>query len=106
MLTRDEADSGKKFMILPAHSIFNDYLLMFGLKSNITFQATKPILNKNSDANASENLTRTMNLDCDTFQNLLELYPETAENLKLKSLEKRSIYMYYKSKAQRRLQQE
>ncbi len=40
-----------------------------------------------------------MNLDADKFQELLELYPETAENLKLRALEKRSIFMYYKRKA-------
>ena len=43
-----------------------------------------------------------MNLASDIFQDLLELYPETAQNLKLKSLEKRSIFMYYKHKAERK----
>ena len=46
--------------------------------------------------NSTEFQTRTMNLDGEKFQDLLELYPETAENLKLRSLEKRSIVMYYK----------
>jgi len=40
-----------------------------------------------------------MNLDAEKFQELLELFPETAKNLKLRSLEKRSIFMYYKKKA-------
>ena len=39
-----------------------------------------------------------MNLEGEKFQELLELYPETAQNLKLRALEKRSIYMYYKNK--------
>jgi len=48
---------------------------------------------------------RTMNLDAEKFQDLLELYPETAENLKLRALEKRSIYMYYKHKTEHRHKQ-
>lgn len=30
---------------------------------------------------------------------MLELYPETCQNLKLRALEKRSIFVYYKNKA-------
>ena len=44
-----------------------------------------------------------MNLDGEKFQDLLELFPETAENLKLRSLEKRSIFMYYKSKVTKKV---
>ena len=40
-----------------------------------------------------------MNLEGEKFSELLELYPDTAENLKLRALEKRSIFMYYKEKA-------
>jgi len=43
-----------------------------------------------------------MNLNGKKFQELLELYPETAKNLKLRALEKRSIFMYYKEKATQR----
>jgi len=32
------------------------------------------------------------------------LYPETAQNLKLRALEKRSIFMYYKNKVNKRKQ--
>lgn len=45
-----------------------------------------------------------MNLNGDKFQDLLELYHETAENLKLRALEKRSIFMYYKNKVMKRSQ--
>ena len=37
---------------------------------------------------------------------MLDLYPDTAENLKLRALEKRSIYMYYKHKTEHRLNQQ
>lgn len=43
-----------------------------------------------------------MNLDGEKFQDLLALYPDTAENLKLRALEKRSIYCYYKNKVQQK----
>ena len=42
----------------------------------------------------------TMNINRETFSNLVELYPETAKNLQLRALEKRSIFMYYKQKSQ------
>ena len=51
MMNRDQ----KRFMALPAHSIFNDYQLLFNLKSNIQFKSHKPQLNKKSDSNAVEN---------------------------------------------------
>ena len=43
-----------------------------------------------------------MNIQAETFRDLLDLYPKTAENLKLRSLEKRSIYMYYKRKVMKK----
>ena len=47
-----------------------------------------------------------MNLDADKFYELTSLYPETCTNLKLRSLEKRSIFMYYKNKAVERAKKE
>jgi len=46
-----------------------------------------------------------MNLDGEKFNELLELYEETAKNLKLRALEKRSIFMYYKNKVSLRSKQ-
>ena len=43
-----------------------------------------------------------MNYEDEKFADLLELYPETAKNLKLRALEKRSIFIYYKSKVENR----
>ena len=43
-----------------------------------------------------------MNLDKEKFDELLELYPQTKENLKLRALEKRSIFIYYKHKVEER----
>jgi len=36
-------EDGSKFMHLPPGSIFNDYPLLFGLKSNIGFKAYTPV---------------------------------------------------------------
>ena len=41
-----------------------------------------------------------MNYEDEKFLDLLELYPETAKNLKLRALEKRSIFIYYKNKVE------
>ena len=43
-----------------------------------------------------------MNLDKEKFAELLELYPQTKENLRLRALEKRSIFIYYKNKVEER----
>ena len=91
-------------MVLPLHSIFNDYQLLFNLKSNISFKAHTPTFRKEEDLLAIENQIRTMNLTREHFEELLDLYPDTAENLKLRALEKRSIFMYYKHKTEHRLQ--
>ena len=98
LLLRD----GTKFMQLPELSVFNDYQLLFGLKSNIVFRSFTPTYVSEKQMDDPMNKTRTMNLNADTFQELLELYPETAQNLKLRALEKRSIFMYYKHKVDSR----
>lgn len=74
LLLRD----GTKFMQLPELSVFNDYQLLFGLKSNIVFRSFTPTYVSENQMNDPINKTRTMNLNADTFQELLELYPETA----------------------------
>ena len=43
-----------------------------------------------------------MNYEDEKFLDLLELYPQTKENLKLRALEKRSIFIYYKNKVENR----
>ena len=58
---------GNRFMVLPLHSIFNDYQLLFNLKSNISFKAHTPTFRKEEDLLAIENQIRTMNLNCEHF---------------------------------------
>lgn len=89
---------GVKFMQLPVDSIFNDYQLIYNLKSNIDYRGHTPVYENESQFQKG-NVTNTMNLASEKFAELLDLYPQTATNLKLRALEKRSIFMYYKNKA-------
>ena len=98
LFTRKEV----KFMQLPPESLFNDYQLLFSVKSNIKYVSYSPKFTDEKSYNLHSNNTITMNLDSEKFQELLDLYPETKENLKLRSLEKRSIVTYYKKKAENR----
>lgn len=89
-------------MTLPVDSIFNDYNLLFGLKSNIEYKSFSPEYVDEAQMQSDDMKTQTMNLEADKFHELITLYPETAENLKLRALEKRSIFMYYKNKIDKR----
>ena len=68
------------------------------MKSNIDYRAYTPPYENEAKFQAGDNFTNTMNLDSEKFEELLDLYEETAKNLKLRALEKRSIFMYYKNK--------
>lgn len=75
MMTKD----GTKFMLLPSGSIFNDYSLLFNLKSNIQFKSHSPKSDNIRGELSSDRInTVTMNLDADKFKEILELYPKTA----------------------------
>lgn len=43
-----------------------------------------------------------MNCQSDVFEELMELYPDTADNIKIRSLEKREVFTYYLQKARYR----
>ncbi len=92
-------------MILPKHSIYGDYNAAFNIKTLIALQGppntpnTKPIT---LSSGQKEYFTCfTMNCDVEVFCNLMELYPETAENIKIRALEKREVYMYYLQKTRK-----
>jgi hypothetical protein len=61
----------KDFMFLPQHSIFGDYQIICDLKSNIVFKTSK-----------RQSSTRFMCVSKKVFQNLCDLFPVTAINLK------------------------
>jgi hypothetical protein len=43
-----------------------------------------------------------MNCPKDVFEDLMDLYPDTAENIKIRALEKREVVMYYLQKERHR----
>jgi hypothetical protein len=51
MLNKD----GQKFMQLPCDSMFNEYVLLFKLKSNIKFKAFSPTFSNEDQMKAVEN---------------------------------------------------
>ena len=48
-----------------------------------------------NDADESENIVKLMGCEKGVVQELCELYPRTCENMKMRSLEKRAVYLYY-----------
>ena len=94
---------GDRFMILPESAVFNDYQLLFNLRTNMIYKAHSPAGTNNEELRESDVELRTMNLDCEKFHQLIDLYPDTAENLKLRALEKRSVFSYYKHKMEQRI---
>ena len=93
---------GLHFMRLPEGSVFLDYQLIFQLKSDIVFRAYQPELTQMSKEALNDkkwDQTETMCLAPEEFERLIDLYPETAKNIRLRGLEKRAIFHYYMRKA-------
>ena len=64
-------------MILPESSVFLDYQLLFNTKSNMRYKAHYPDNTIMKQKDAYEVELRTMNLDSEKFEQLLDLYDET-----------------------------
>ena len=74
MLTIVEDEKGQaispeiRFMQLPPCSIFNDYTLLFNLKSNILFRSYSPTFNKTlRKKDTEQHITVTMNIEAEKF---------------------------------------
>ena len=89
---------GTLFMILPKYGVYGDYVAAFGLKSLAGLKGP-PNHDKKLDPKVENFTCLTMNCDKEVFQDLLELYEDTAENIKIRALEKREVIMYYLHKA-------
>ena len=79
------------FMELPRFSVFGDYQILYKLKSNIVFKTAYA----NNRLSREQNTTFLMCVEKRTFLDLCELYPKTAEDLKVRALEKRQVYLKY-----------
>ena len=75
------------FMFLPQYSFFGDYQILYDLKTNIVFKTA-----------SSPNDTFFMCVNKKVFLNLCELYPLTGENIRIRSLERRSHFMHHMAK--------
>jgi hypothetical protein len=84
---------GEPFMELSTGHIFGDYQVFFDLSSNIHFQVAPDEEHEFVDP-LSTKMTTFMCCDKAVVQDLCELYPRTAENLKLRSLEKRAVFLH------------
>lgn len=69
-------------MLLPQYSIFGDYQIICDVKSNIIFKTAK-----------YSQQTRFMCVSRKVLQNLCDLFPVTADNLKIRGLQKRLHYL-------------
>ena len=80
------------FMILPEQAVFGDFNIAFNTKSLVTLRGSPLAIDNKSKPVSREQqkvTCNTMNCEKDVFIDLMELYPETAENIKIRSLEKR-----------------
>ena len=86
-------------ILMPRHAVFGEYQLLFDLYPRIEFCPFVPnnktpaedIKQLGSDAYVDE--YRVMCLDGEVFLNLCNLYPQTAESLKIQGLKKRKMFM-------------
>ena len=99
-----KTEDGLTFMRLPPNSLFGDYQLIFKLKSNIRFVAAvekQMSFTKDPNIDIQPNIM-TMQCKEEVFDDLCELYPETASNIKMRGLEKRDVFKYYMDLARAR----
>eukprot|EP00347_Sterkiella_histriomuscorum_P018484 403345342 len=71
----------KDFILLPQYSVFGDYQIFYDLKSNINFKTKSK----------GENV-RFMCVAKKVFLNLCDLFPITAENLRVQGLRRRAFF--------------
>ena len=86
------------FMVLPTYGVFGDFNVAFEAKSMISLRGPPVPDHVIVPPNTEIFTCKTMNCDSDVFQELMELYPDTAENVKIRALEKREVLMYYLQK--------
>ena len=90
----DEVDKEKPILYLPKYSYFGDYQILYNLKSNILFKtlAHTPEDKKNGNFEPMPDII-FMCISKDVLQELCELFPQTADNIKRRSLERRFRFM-------------
>lgn len=93
----DEKFKDKPILYLPKYSYFGDYQILNSLKSNIVF---KTLANTPDDKKGQTELLPDIIFMCIEKAKLIEfceLFPQTAENIKRRSLERRQRFMQQKN---------
>lgn len=83
------------FMALPTNGVFGDFNVAFEARSMCSLRGPPVPDSVIVPPNAEIFTCRTMQCDAEIFTELMELYPDTAENIKIRALEKREVLMYY-----------
>lgn len=99
----DEIVKEKPILYLPKFSYFGDYQILYNLKSNIVFK-TLPHSHdekKNVPTDPMPDII-FMCISKNELQALCDLFPQTAENIKRRSLERRLRFMIQKNTNSRR----
>ena len=93
----DEIDKHKTILYLPKYSYFGDYQILCKLKSNLTFKTlSKDHAQKKGQMKDDIPDTLFMCVSKKDLQKLCALFPQTAENIKRKALERRQRFMQQK----------
>ena len=90
----DEIDKDKTILYLPKYSYFGDYQILCKLKSNLVFRTLSKEQAK-AKSNSIDFIPDILFM-CVSKERLLQLcslFPQTAENIKRKSLERRARFM-------------
>ena len=94
----DEIVKEKPILYLPKYSYFGDYQILYNLKSNLVFK-TLAHTPDNKAPGTPEQLPDIifMCISKDVLCELCDLFPQTAENIKRRSLERRHRFMLQKN---------
>ena len=94
----DEVEKDKPILYLPKYSYFGDYQILYNLKSNLVFK-TLAHTPDNKAQQQPEQLPDIifMCISKDVLCELCDLFPQTAENIKRRSLERRHRFMLQKN---------
>ncbi len=90
----DEINKEKPILYLPKYSYFGDYQILYNLKSNIVFKtlAHTPADKTSTVAEPMPDIY-FMCIAKDILNDLCDLFPQTADNIKRRSLERRHRFM-------------
>lgn len=92
----DEVEKEKPILYLPKYSYFGDYQILYNLKSNLVF---KTLAHTPDTTGTPEQLPDIifMCISKVVLCDLCDLFPQTAENIKRRSLERRHRFMLQKN---------